>query len=182
VGDRGLPARVSSLGAVAAGGGRASGPGPTASDGSLPQGPEPGKSDEIDALAVARAVVNDGVEEFAVAFLDERSMEIRLLLDHRSDLAAERTRAINRLRWHLLELCPELEASLKRGALNKTTGLDRVDRRLRKLPGGARVRIAREHSRNSVHSTASSMRWCASFTSSSPQTDRRCWPSKAAGR
>jgi transposase len=71
-------------------------------------------------------------------------MEIRLLLDHRQDLVAERTRTVNRLRWHLLELCPELESSLKRGALNHARVLDRVGRRLRKLPGGARVRIARE--------------------------------------
>jgi transposase len=84
---------------------------------------EPGKSDEIDALAVARAVVKDGVESFPVAFLDERAMEIRLLLDHRSDLVAERTRTVNRLRWHLLELCGELEASLKRKALNQPRSL-----------------------------------------------------------
>ena len=108
---------------------------------------EPGKSDEIDALAIARAVVGDGVEEFPVAFLDERAMEIRLLADHRSDLVAERTRTINRLRWHLLELCPELEGSLKRGALNDSRTLDRVDRRLAKQPAGARTRIAREHVR-----------------------------------
>ncbi|MGZ3288642.1 MAG: transposase [Xanthobacteraceae bacterium] len=71
-------------------------------------------------------------------------MEIRLLLEHRNDLVAERTRMVNRLRWHLLELCPELEASLKRKALNQPRTLDRVDRQLRKLPTGARVRIARE--------------------------------------
>jgi transposase len=105
---------------------------------------EPGKSDQIDALAVARAVVKDGIEQFPVAFLDERAMEIRLLSDHRNNLVAERTRTINRLRWHLLELCPELEAALKRKALNNPRTLDRVDRRLRQLPGGARVRIARE--------------------------------------
>src|SRR6516165_2272775 len=105
---------------------------------------EPGKSDQIDALAVARAVVGDGVERFPVAYLDERAMEIRLLLDHREDLIAERTRAVNRLRWHLLELCPELERSIKRGALNQARVLDRVDRVLRKLPACARVRIARE--------------------------------------
>ena len=40
---------------------------------------EPGKSDGIDALAVARAVVKDGVEQFPVAYLNERAMEIRLL-------------------------------------------------------------------------------------------------------
>jgi transposase len=105
---------------------------------------EPGKSDEIDALAVARAVVKDGVERFPVAYLNEQAMEIRLLVEHRNDLVAERTRMVNRLRWHLLELCPELEASLKRKALNQPRTLDRVERQLRKLPTGARVRIARE--------------------------------------
>jgi transposase len=105
---------------------------------------EPGKSDEIDALAVARAVVGDGVEQFPVAYLDEQAMEIRLLCDHPNDLIAERTRTVNRLRWHLLTLCPELERSLKRGALNQARELDRVDPRLRKLSTGARVRIARE--------------------------------------
>ncbi|MBV9364801.1 MAG: IS110 family transposase, partial [Solirubrobacterales bacterium] len=104
---------------------------------------EPGKSDPIDALAVARAVVKDGVERFPVAFLDERAMEIRLLVDHREDLVAERTRTVNRLRWHLFALCPELEASLKRGAFNQPRTLDRVDRRLRNLNAGARGRIAR---------------------------------------
>jgi transposase len=104
---------------------------------------ERGKSDEIDALAVARAVVKDGVEQFPVAYLNERAMEICLFFDHRADLVAERTRIINRLRWHLLELCPELERSLKRGSLGKSRGLDRVERALRKLPTGARVRVAR---------------------------------------
>ena len=105
---------------------------------------EPGKSDEIDALAVARAVVGDGVEQFPVAYLDERAMEIRLISDHRGDLVADRTRTVNRLRWHLLELCPELERSVKRGAFNRSRVLDRVDRALRKLPADARVRVARE--------------------------------------
>jgi transposase len=105
---------------------------------------EPGKSDEIDALAVARAVVGDGVEEFPVAYLDERAMEIRLISDRRNDLVADRTRTVNRLRWHLLQLCPELERSIKRGGFNQPRVLDRVDRRLRKLPAGARVRVARE--------------------------------------
>jgi transposase len=104
----------------------------------------PGKSDQIDALAIARAVVADGIEKFPAAHLDERAMEIRLLLDHRSDLVAERTRTVNRLRWHLLALCPELERSIKPGAFNQARVLDRVDRRLRKLPAGARVRVARE--------------------------------------
>ena len=70
---------------------------------------QPGKSDEIDALAIARAVVKDGPDASAVAYLDERAMEIRLLSDHRADLVAERTKMQCRLRWHLVTLCPDFE-------------------------------------------------------------------------
>ena len=105
---------------------------------------EPGKSDEIDALAVAGAVVKDGIEQFPVAYLDERAMEIRLLQDHREDLVAERTRTVNRLGGICSSCAPSANGRLKRGALNKARELDRVDRQLRKLPDGTRVRIARE--------------------------------------
>jgi transposase len=105
---------------------------------------QPGKSDQIDAIAIARAVVKDGVEEFPVAYLDEQAMEVRLLSDHRQDLVAERTRMQSRLRWHLVQLSPELEASLKPSALSHTRELDRVERRLRRLPVTVRGRIARE--------------------------------------
>jgi transposase len=71
---------------------------------------EPGKSDSIDALAVARAVVKDGVESCPAAYLDEQAMEIRLISDHRKDLVGERARAQSRLRSHLLELCPSLSS------------------------------------------------------------------------
>src|SRR6516165_3935390 len=105
---------------------------------------QPGKSDQIDALAIARAVVKDGVDEFPVAYLDEQAMEVRLLSDHRQDLVAERTRMQSRLRWHLVHLCPELEASLKPSALSHARELDRVDRRLRRLAVSVRTRVARE--------------------------------------
>jgi transposase len=105
---------------------------------------QPGKSDQIDAVAIARAVVKDGAEQFPVAHLDERAMEIRLLSDHRAQLVAERTRVINRLRWHLLVLIPELERQLGRGAFNQQRNLDRVDRKLRKLVDNARAQVARE--------------------------------------
>lgn len=104
----------------------------------------PGKSDQIDALAIARAVVKDGVDTFPAAYLDEHAMEIRLLSDHRGDLVAERTRMQSRLRWHLLELCPDLEQSLKPRSLDRARQLDRIDRRLRRMVVSARVRIARE--------------------------------------
>jgi transposase len=103
----------------------------------------PGKSDQIDALAIARAVVKDGVDEFPVAYLDEQAMEVRLLSDHRQDLVAERTRVCSRLRCHLIPMCPELEKSLKPGALSRVREIDRADRRLRRLPNSVRARIAR---------------------------------------
>jgi transposase len=103
---------------------------------------EPGKSDQIDARAVARAVLKEGVERFPAAFLDEQAMEIRLLADHRTDLVTERTRQINRLRWHLVDLCPELEATIPARQLDNAPILARITRRLRREPRIARVRIA----------------------------------------
>jgi hypothetical protein len=50
-------------------------------------------------------------------------MEIRLLFDHREGLVRERTRFQNRLRWHLLELNPELEAKLLRVDLIRLAAL-----------------------------------------------------------
>lgn len=108
---------------------------------------QPGKSDDIDALAVARAAVREGVESLPSAYLNEDAMEIRLLVDHRNNLVAERTRAQNRLRWHLLELCPQLEAAVPAGALDRDCWLDRIVRSLAKLPATARVRVARDELR-----------------------------------
>jgi transposase len=59
-----------------------------------------GKSDPIDALAVARAALRE--PDLPVAQLDESARELKLLLDHREDLVVERTRVQNRLRWHLM--------------------------------------------------------------------------------
>jgi transposase len=66
-----------------------------------------GKSDPIDALAVARAALRE--PDLPAAQLDGPARELRLLVDHREDLVAERTRHINRLRWHLHELDPALD-------------------------------------------------------------------------
>lgn len=64
----------------------------------------PGKSDPIDALAIGRTVLRE--PDLPVAQLDNATRELRLLVDHRDDLVAERTRRINRLRWYLHELEP----------------------------------------------------------------------------
>lgn len=104
---------------------------------------ERGKSDQIDAVAIARAVVKNGVERFPSAYLDERAMEIRLLADHREALVRERTQIQNRLRWQLLDICPDVEAKLAAGSLSHLRNLERLDRRLRRAGTGARVRVAR---------------------------------------
>ena len=62
----------------------------------------PGKSDPIDALAVARAVLRE--PDLPVARLDGPDRTVRLLVDHREDLVGERTRHEQRLRWFLVEL------------------------------------------------------------------------------
>ena len=105
---------------------------------------QPGKSDQIDSLAIAHAVVKDGVEAFPAAWLDQRAMEIRILFDHRERLIGQRTRVCNQLRWQLIELCPELERSLKRGALRQPRTHERINRKLRSLPPTIRARVARE--------------------------------------
>ena len=107
----------------------------------------PGKSDEIDAVAVARAALKEGIESLPAAFLDKRAFEIRLLCDHRGDLVAERTRHQNRLRWQLVELDAELEASLPARALDRECWLGRIARRLAAMPQTARVRVARDQVR-----------------------------------
>lgn len=77
-------------------------------------GRQPGKSDPIDAEAVALAALrHDGLP---VAELDGPTREVKLLVDHRHDLVAERTRIQSRLRWHLHELDPTLTVPQPRTA------------------------------------------------------------------
>ena len=71
-----------------------------------------GKSDPIDALAAARAALRE--PGLPTAHLDASSGEIRLLVDHREDLVAERTRCMNRLRWHLHEIDPAWDPPSRR--------------------------------------------------------------------
>jgi transposase len=63
---------------------------------------EPGKSDPIDALAVARAALRE--PNLPPARLDGVERELRVLVDHRDVLIAERTRHQARLRWVLVGL------------------------------------------------------------------------------
>jgi transposase len=100
-----------------------------------------GKSDPIDALAVARAALReprlDRPRPGEAALRD-----LKLLVDHRDDLVDERRRAQQRLRWQLHDLDPEL--AVPPGALDRPLWLDRVARRLRRGEQTVQIRIARE--------------------------------------
>ncbi len=71
-----------------------------------------GKSDPIDALAVARAVLRE--PGLPVATHDEVSRELKLLTDRRDTLVVQRTSAINRLRWLVHELDPQRAPGLRK--------------------------------------------------------------------
>lgn len=85
-----------------------------------------GKSDPIDALAVARAALRE--PDLPVARLDGPSREIRLLVDYRESLIKDRTAAQNRLRWRLHELEPGYDPPP--GSLNRYKTLDHIDQLL----------------------------------------------------
>ena len=67
-------------------------------------GRDRGKSDRIDALAVARAALREGVESLPSAQLAGVELDIRLLVDHRERLVRVRTALHNDLLWHLHDL------------------------------------------------------------------------------
>lgn len=98
-----------------------------------------GKSDPIDALAVARAALRE--PGLPIARLDGPSRELRLLVDHREDLVRDRTAHINRLRWHLHELDPSWDPSPR--SLIRFKHLDSLAARLAPLEGMV-ARIARD--------------------------------------
>jgi len=98
-----------------------------------------GKSDPIDALAVARAALRE--PGLPTARLDGPSRELRLLVDHRDDLVRDRTAHINRLRWHLHELDPSWDPAPR--TLVRYKHLDALTARLEGQDGMV-ARIARD--------------------------------------
>ena len=99
-----------------------------------------GKSDPIDALAIARAALRE--PNLPVAEHTHASRDIKLLVDHREDLIAERTRMQNRLRWHLHELDPTIDP-VARG-LDRRGECARVRDRLHACPESMVRRLALE--------------------------------------
>lgn len=85
-----------------------------------------GKSDPLDALAVARAALRE--PGLPAARLDGPSRELRLLVDYREALVRDRTAAQNRLRWRLHELEPGYDPAA--GSLNRYKTLTEISRLL----------------------------------------------------
>jgi transposase len=90
-----------------------------------------GKSDPIDALAVAQAALRE--PNLPIARLDGPSRDLRLLVDHREDLVRDRTSQVNRLRWHLHDLDPSWDPAP--GSLVRFKHLDAVAARLEGFEG-----------------------------------------------
>jgi len=100
-----------------------------------------GKSDAIDALAVARAAVRE--PDLSRPRPDEQVFrELKLLVDHRDDLVDERRRTQQRLRWHLHQLDPTFAVPLR--MLGRSSHLERVSRWLARREQELQVRLARE--------------------------------------
>src|SRR3954466_3248947 len=104
-----------------------------------------GKSDPIDALAVARVVLQEGLGSFPAAHLDGPELDLRLLVDHRERLVRQRVALNSTLQWHLHDLWPELE--LPGSSLFYGRWAPRVARRLARAEQTMRVRIARDEPR-----------------------------------
>jgi transposase len=106
---------------------------------------ERGKSDPIDAVAIARAAIREGLDALPVAQLAGPELDVRLLVDHRERLVAQRTALINDLRWGLHDLWPEFEIPDR--ALTGPRWQERVAGRLARADQTTRVRIARDELR-----------------------------------
>ena len=106
---------------------------------------ERGKSDRIDALAVARAALAEGIETLPSAELAGSELDLRLLVDHRERLVRTRCAINNTLQWHLHDLWPELE--LPGSSLFYGKWSTRISRRLARAEQTMRVRIARDELR-----------------------------------
>src|SRR5581483_4686460 len=101
-----------------------------------------GKSDAIDALAIARAALRE--PDLQPPRLEQEAplRELKLLVDHRDDLVAERRRCQQRLRWHLHDLDPSLRVPL--GALDRSVWIERLARKLGHRQQDVQTQIARE--------------------------------------
>jgi len=100
-----------------------------------------GKSDPIDALAIARAALRE--PDLSRPRAGEQVFrDLKLLVDHRDDVVDARRRTQQRLRWHLYALDPTFVVPLR--MLSRSSHLERVSRWLARQEQELQVRLARE--------------------------------------
>jgi transposase len=139
-----------------------------------------GKSDHIDALGVARAALQEGLESFPAAQLDGPELDLRLLVDHRERLVGHRVELNSTLLWHLHDLWPELQ--LPGGALFSKKWSTRIGRRLARAKQTMRVRIARDELRRLRELTLAINRLEREITELVQQIAPQLSPSRGSGR
>ena len=99
-----------------------------------------GKSDRIDAIAVARVALRE--QRLQPARLPGPEQKIKLLAEHREHLVCEATRHQRRLRWLLHEIDPDLQPAGR--GLKVASVLDRLARQLARREQTLEIRICRE--------------------------------------
>jgi hypothetical protein len=136
-----------------------------------------GRSDPVDAAAVARAALRH--PEHPQASLAGPEREIGLLVAHRDMLVNQRTDRIRKLRWPLHDLDPDLAPGLR--ALDRLATADRLAERLGSLERSVVVEICLEL-----------LARCRDITVRADELERRighwstpgprgCWTSRDAG-
>ncbi|MGZ4104419.1 MAG: IS110 family RNA-guided transposase [Actinomycetota bacterium] len=96
-----------------------------------------GKSDPIDALAVARAALRE--PDLPEARLEGPERDLRMLVDYREKLVWGRTEDQCLLRWRLHDLDPEIV--IPTGALDRAKWLGELKTRLQAMPASVTVEI-----------------------------------------
>ena len=112
-----------------------------------------GKSDPIDALAIARAALREGVENLPTARLAGPEREIRQLALYRERLVDMRTRLSNELRWQLHDLWSDWEIPTK--AFAQPGWQTKIKTRLARTEQTIQVRVARDMIRRITELTQS---------------------------
>ncbi|MFN2641863.1 MAG: transposase [Actinomycetota bacterium] len=99
-----------------------------------------GKSDPIDALAVARAALRE--MDLPEARLEGPERDVRLYVDHRETLVRRRSEDQSRLRWLLHDLDPSVEIPLR--SLDRYVVLQRVSERVQRMSASVPRELALE--------------------------------------
>jgi transposase len=139
-----------------------------------------GKSDPIDALNVARAALQEGLDTFPAAHLDGPELDLRLLVDHRERLVRHRVELNSTLLWHLTICgpscgCRVARCSRRNGRRGSAGGWPASSRR---CACGSRATSCAACASSPRRSTSSRAR----SPNSSGRSRRSCSASRGSGR